>query len=214
MAALIELGRQFAIEPDPLALLQRVCDASRDMTLAESAIVGILSETGDEVRACLSSGLAGVDLSAFAPDLQRSTILGPMLETRRSVRRINPNGDPAALELPDGHPSVFSYLGVPIASPTRVYGWLGLANKVGATAFSEADEQVAGLLAVQAAVAYENAVRFQTLRETEERTEFALRAARIGVWERDLVSGRVTYSDGMSLVFGRPLDQLPSRWPD
>jgi signal transduction histidine kinase/ActR/RegA family two-component response regulator len=57
-------------------------------------------------------------------------------------------------------------------------------------------------------------VRFQTLRETEERTEFALRAARIGVWERDLVSGRVTYSDGMSLVFGRPLEQLPSRWPD
>jgi hypothetical protein len=147
------------------------------LTHAYAGVLWYPIERGAEVRACLTSGLDAAVLGDFAPDLRRSTILRSILDARRPLRCHNPSGDATILELPAAHPDVFSYLVVPIASPARVYGWLGLGNKVGADEFSDADEQVAGLLGVQAAVAYENALRFQALRETEERTEFALRAA-------------------------------------
>ena len=213
MAALIELGRQFAIEQDPLALLQQVCTAARDMTQAQAAVVGVLSNDSREVLACLASGFDAASLTGFTSPIRFGATLGPILDGRRPLRLLNASGDPTVLGLPASHPKVFSYLGLPIASPTRVYGWLSCIDKLGGVAFGDADEQVVGRLAVQAAVAYENALRFQALRESEERTEFALRAARIGVWESDLVHDRVTYSDGMSLVFGRPLSELPNRWP-
>jgi two-component system cell cycle sensor histidine kinase/response regulator CckA len=47
------------------------------------------------------------------------------------------------------------------------------------------------------------------LRRSEERTNFALGAARIGVWERDLVTRRVTWSETMAPLFGLTPEQAP-----
>ncbi len=41
-------------------------------------------------------------------------------------------------------------------SPGRVYGWLGLLDKIGAEAFSEEDERLAGILAAQVGRIYQN----------------------------------------------------------
>ncbi len=50
----------------------------------------------------------------------------------------------------------------------------------------------------------ENALvqREQTLRRDEERTSFALAAARMGVWEIDFAANRLTWSESMAPVFG------------
>ncbi len=47
------------------------------------------------------------------------------------------------------------------------------------------------------------------LREGEERTNYALGAALMGVWELDLASQRVTWSETMAPVFGLTSDQAP-----
>jgi PAS domain S-box-containing protein len=47
-----------------------------------------------------------------------------------------------------------------------------------------------------------------TLRDAEERTRFALEAARAGVWEADLVTGRVTWSDSIRFVHGISVDEF------
>jgi PAS domain S-box-containing protein len=42
----------------------------------------------------------------------------------------------------------------------------------------------------------------ETLRESEERLRLALRAARVGVWDWDILTGRVTWSDNVEALFG------------
>jgi PAS domain S-box-containing protein len=56
---------------------------------------------------------------------------------------------------------------------------------------------------------HERTLAEQALRETEERTRFALGAARTGVWEIDLASDRVTWSDTMAAVFGLSAERVP-----
>src|ERR1700682_6241620 len=51
--------------------------------------------------------------------------------------------------------------------------------------------------------------REQTLRENEERTNFALAAARMGVWEIEFARNRLTWSDTMAPVFGHTPDKAP-----
>src|ERR1700681_985070 len=52
--------------------------------------------------------------------------------------------------------------------------------------------------------------REQTLRENEERTTFALAAARMGVWEIEFARNRMTWSDTMAPVFGLTPDKAPT----
>jgi signal transduction histidine kinase/ActR/RegA family two-component response regulator len=49
----------------------------------------------------------------------------------------------------------------------------------------------------------------RTLLEINQLTHFALAAARIGVWEADLTTGRVRCSDSLALVHGLPREALP-----
>jgi two-component system cell cycle sensor histidine kinase/response regulator CckA len=51
--------------------------------------------------------------------------------------------------------------------------------------------------------------REQALRENEERTNFALAAARMGVWEIEFATNRMTWSDTMAPVFGLTPDKAP-----
>src|SRR6202163_1971276 len=51
--------------------------------------------------------------------------------------------------------------------------------------------------------------REQTLRENEERTNFALAATRMGVWEIEFASNRLTWSDTMAPIFGLTPDNAP-----
>ncbi len=52
--------------------------------------------------------------------------------------------------------------------------------------------------------------REQALRENEERTNFALAAAGMGVWELECATNRLTWSDTMSPVFGLTADAAPT----
>src|SRR4029078_10549766 len=47
------------------------------------------------------------------------------------------------------------------------------------------------------------------LRESEERTNYALDAGRMGVWELDLATRRITWSETMAAMYGLAPDQSP-----
>jgi two-component system, cell cycle sensor histidine kinase and response regulator CckA len=51
--------------------------------------------------------------------------------------------------------------------------------------------------------------REQTLRENDERTNFALLAAQMGVWEIDLATRQLTWSDSMAPLYGLTADKAP-----
>ena len=209
MALLLEEAQQLMAERDPAALLRRVCAAARPLT--QASIVGVTSVSAD--GAIDDFVAVGLDQAIIA-DVRQSMAnqdhpARAVFEAREIVRGVNPGGDPTAICLPASHPPVHSYVFVPVASPSRNYGWLALLEKEGAQVFSDEDTQLASTLGALAGMAYENArlvaqLQAQTkeLREHEDQTEFALSAARAGVSYRNIDSSWVELSPSTARLFG------------
>ncbi|MBI4530218.1 MAG: GAF domain-containing protein, partial [Candidatus Latescibacteria bacterium] len=162
------LGLDLASERDTLRLLDLFCHASQDIISARSIVVGILDDDGQTLRHLLARGVDVQEQAQFATVRPRMGILGQVLEERRSHRVSHLEGDPQHIGLPASHPPIDSFLGVPIASPVRVYGWCYFVNKLGMDAFSEDDELIALTLAAQLAATYENLQLYETLRARDQ----------------------------------------------
>jgi len=214
LAMLLEQLQRLMAERDPSALLPRVASAAREITEARIAGVGIISDDGG-FEDLVSVGLD----EAVAAEIKRQlTVDGDhparrAIEHREAITGTNPGGDPRSLGLPASHPPIHSFLFVPIASPSRVYGWLALIEKIGAAAFSDVDTLLATTFAAQAGIVYENArllsrleAQAQALKEQEEQTDFAMTAARIGVSYRDIDSTWVVISKSLAHLLGLPDD--------
>ena len=208
LSALIDIGRRFSQERDPGAVLQQVCTSARELTLAKHVVLALLSDDGTRMEAVVTSGVDPSRPATVSDGIPRADLLSQMLERRVPVRRRDVNGvidASAAARAPEGS----SYLGVPIATASRVYGWLSLTHKLGADDFTETDERMAVALAGQAGLAYENARHVMRLeQEVAERTriqgrmDFALAAARMGIAETALDTGHVVWSDSTAALFG------------
>jgi signal transduction histidine kinase/CheY-like chemotaxis protein len=212
MALLLEEAQRLMAERDPTALLHHVCTAARPLTQARFVGVGIVNGNGavDDFVA------VGLDEAVVAElrqsmDANHEHPARAAFQSRQIVRDVNPGGDPVAICLPASHPPVHSYVFAPVASPSRVYGWLALVEKEGASVFSDEDTQVASTLGAMAGMAYENArlvaqlqAQSDELREHEEQTDFAMTAARSGVSYRDLDSSLVELSPSTAQLFGFP----------
>jgi GAF domain-containing protein len=194
-AAIVAIAQQIAAERDPRALLNQVCDAAREVTLAQHAVINELSDDGSAFRRVTTSGIDEETVARLEGASVDAPVFRDVIARRRPVRLRNPGGRPEAIGLPATQPATHSTLAVPIASPTQVYGCLSLRNKLGADSFSDRDEEVALTLATHAGIAYENARLNDDLRRhgaalerevverrrAEARTQVALAAARMGI---------------------------------
>jgi PAS domain S-box-containing protein len=212
MALLLEQAQRLMAERDPAALLRMVCAAARPLTQAR--IVGI-AVAGDEAVVD-DVVVVGLD-EAVAAELRQSLAVHAdhparaVFETRKAVRGVNAGGDPTAIGLPASHPRVHSYVFVPVASSSCVYGWLALMEKEGAPVFSDEDTQLASTLGAIAGMAYENArlvaqlqAQAEELREQEEQTDFAMLAAQSGISYRDLDRSWTELSSSAAALLGFP----------
>jgi signal transduction histidine kinase len=164
MKAILAVAEQIAAERDPLAVLNRVCTEARQVTLAQHAVVGLLTEEGSPREMLYTSGLEDAATVGMKPPSAASPLLSTVVRERRPMRTRNPEGGPEALGLPSDHSPVSSSLSVPIASSSRVYGWLSLRNKLGADEFTDLDELAALTLGSHAGIACENARLLEELR--------------------------------------------------
>jgi PAS domain S-box-containing protein len=212
MARLLEDAQRLVGERDPVELSRQVCAAARHLTLASIVGVGIVNDDGS-LDDFVAEGLDEATLAALRESISNNHDhpARAVVQSREVVRGINPGGDPTAICLPVSHPPVHSYVFVPVASPSHVYGWLALVQKEGGRVFSDEDTQLASTLGALAGLAYDNArlvaqlqAQAAELREHEERTDFALSAARSGVSYRDLGSDVVELSRSTAELFGLP----------
>ena len=192
MKAILEVAEQIVAQRDPLALLKQVCTEARHVTLARQAIV-CLTDEGAPRKTVYTSGFDAATTVGLKPASVGGSFLTAVLRERRPVRARNPEGRPEALGLPADHPPVSSSLSVPIASASRVYGWLSLRNKLGTNEFTEIDERVAVALGAHAGIAYENARLFDDLHRRVAALEQDLHrtSARIREEERTQLSRRL-----------------------
>ena len=92
---------------------------------------------------------------------------------------------------------------VPMVSDSRVIGKFMLYFDR-PTTLTDADLELAGLIAAQVAFAVVRTRAEEIARRSEEQLRFALDAARMGTWEWDFQTGRVRWSDTLERLHGLP----------
>ncbi|MBC7789200.1 MAG: PAS domain-containing protein, partial [Anaerolineae bacterium] len=146
----------------------------RDLFGATYVTLGIVDLNDRTVHRSLTCGAdAGCGVSAAnwitIGDLPTG-IFETVVAERRTLRGVNPLGDPAALQLPELHPEVRAFLAAPIASPNLVYGWICLVGNEGRT-FTADDEHLLGALSGQIGRIYENSNFFAIAQKRTEDLE-------------------------------------------
>lgn len=139
------------------AVLQRVADLAAEVIGARFAAVGLLNPDRQTLESFTVSGLTPEQVAAIgSPPIGRG-ILGLLIREGRPIRLADLAQHPASVGFPPNHPTMRSFLGVPISGSQGVIGELYLTEKIGAPEFTMEDEHLAGLLALVIGSAVENA---------------------------------------------------------
>src|SRR3984893_4145449 len=152
-AALTDLNVQLASEREPRVLFEKVCRGARNLLGAKYSVLAVAGVETDVIHAS-----NGVDVSADpgARPLVQTGLLGRVATERRPWRVSSANGGPIDAGLPPCYPPAHAFLAAPVVSLTETFGWLCLADKVGAAEFTAEDELILSVLGAQSGRIYEN----------------------------------------------------------
>src|SRR6185437_5596681 len=132
---------------------------------ARYAALGIPNDGGGFDQ-FFTSGMSEALIARLGPLPETHGVLGAVLETRESYRTADIQRDPRFRGWwPSGHPSMHSFLGVPIHAADELIGAFYLTDKEGADGFSPGDQELIELLAAHAAIAVTNARLYERSRE-------------------------------------------------
>jgi two-component system, NarL family, sensor histidine kinase DevS len=157
LRAIVDAGVALASELSLDAVLQRIAEAAAQLTGARYAALGVIDPSGQALEKFVVTGV-DEETKAAIGDLPRGRgILGALIQDAKPLRLDDLAQDPRSVGFPPNHPSMRTFLGVPILLRGVAYGNLHLTEKAGGVSFTEEDEELTMLLSSQAAVAIENA---------------------------------------------------------
>jgi len=160
--ALVEAGIALSRELSLDSLLQKLVDTAAELTGARYAALGVLDPSGDHLERFVTAGIDEATRAAIGGLPRGRGILGVLIRDPRPLRLHDLHDDPRSVGFPPNHPTMQTFLGVPVLLRGVVYGNLYLTEKAADQDFDEADEVAVELLAGQAAVAIENARLYET----------------------------------------------------
>jgi len=152
--ALMRLGGGLPELREPHALLRKACVDARELFGAAHAVLAVRDSAA---RGNVFYTTSGIDSDLARPAALRLEIgpLGSMMSSRSTLRLSNPGGRSLGVELPRSYPAAHSILAVPLMTPTQTYGWLYLADKLGAEEFDARDEALISILGTVIGRSYE-----------------------------------------------------------
>ncbi len=157
---LVKASNQVASGTPLPTVLQWIADFSRDLIGARFAAIGLLAPDNRTFESFTTSGLTEEDRLAIGPMPTGRGVLGVVIQDGAPLRLPVLTDHPRSVGFPPNHPTMRSFLGVPVMGRHGVLGNLYLAEKIGATEFSDEDEHLAILLSGKAASAVDDARRF------------------------------------------------------
>ncbi|MFD7970916.1 sensor histidine kinase [Streptomyces clavifer] len=156
LEAVLSVGRELELEQ----VLRRIVEAATSLVDARYGALGVIGED----RMLSDFIPVGVDDETWTAigDLPSGHgLLGELVRHPEPLRLGELSEHPAFRGFPPHHPSMHSFLGVPIRVRGKVFGNLYLTEKRGAGKFDAEDEAVLMTLAVAAGVAIENSRLFE-----------------------------------------------------
>ena len=180
LEALNNAALAIASELDVDKVLQLIVDSARELVGAQYAALAV----GDwrmpgpgNVHRFVVSGMARDEIKKIAHWPLGRGLLGAVIHGQEPVRVSQINEDPRAVGMPEGHPPMDGFLGVPIVAAGETLGNLYLTNKHNNLEFDDADLRLIEMLAAHAAVAIQNARLYsqvERLAILEERTRIGM----------------------------------------
>lgn len=187
-------------------ILERLVGTVRELVDARYAALGVPDEDGGGFARFITAGMSDAEIEAMGPLPRTHGLLGAMLTDPAPFRTADITTDPRFRGWwPSTHPLMRSFLGVPIVFKGDVIAAFYLTDKATGPEFTEADEQLVGVLAAHAAVLIEHARLYEESRELsvlDERNRLA-RDLHDAITQ-SLFSLRLTIETAASLVPGDP----------
>ena len=156
--ASLELVRDLSLD----AVLERIVHLAREQSDAAYAALGVIDEQGNLVR-FIQAGMSPEEVRRAGHPPIGKGLIGAMTNERRTIRVADIQADSRSQGFPKGHPSMTSFLGVPIMLGDRMLGQIYLTDKETFPEFTDTDERVIETLAAYAAIAIHNARLYQEL---------------------------------------------------
>jgi signal transduction histidine kinase len=187
LRALVETGIAINSELSLDTLLERIVEAAARVTDARYVALGVIDPTGGALERFVTHGLSAETVAEIGDLPHGRGILGVLIRDARPLRLHDLAEDSRSVGFPANHPPMKTFLGVPILLRGVAYGNLYLTEKDGGADFTEEDEELATLLAAQAAVAVENARLYESATAWSEQLESLneVGAALVGELELD-----------------------------
>jgi len=162
LEAVVAIGSGLDLE----STLSRIVETAVGLVDAGYGALGVI---GDQRRLAefIPVGVSQEEIGRIHHWPEGRGLLGLLIEDPRPLRLADIAAHPASSGFPDGHPSMRSFLGVPVRVRDEVFGNLYLTNKQGAGEFTEDDEAVLVALGAAAGVAVENARLYEEARRQQ-----------------------------------------------
>ena len=134
-------------------------------------------------------------------------LYGSVIHSGKSFFTNNPQSHPDSIGLPQGHPPLTSFLGVPLALNGKKMGLLAVANREGGYSFEQQEDLEAIAPAVAQALQRKKEEEQrkkaeEALHESEERLRLAQQVARIGAFEWNIQTGVNIWTPELETMYG------------
>jgi signal transduction histidine kinase len=185
LAALHQAALSISSEVSLDKVLKQIIDSARQLVGARYGALGVPDAEG-RLDKFVTSGINEQQADTIPHRPLGAGVLGVIMRESRSIRLPRVDDDPRSVGFPPGHPSMRSFLGVPIMAGNRVLGNLYLTDKVvesgegdlvEAAEFTSADQELVEMLAAHAAIAIQNAHLYEQvgrLAIVEERSRIGM----------------------------------------
>jgi PAS domain S-box-containing protein len=203
------VGTALAAQLDLEKIVQTVTDEATALTEAQFGAF-FYNVRNDQGEAYTLFTLSGVPRSAFAnfPMPRNTAIFESTFRGEGVLRLDDVTQDPRYGQnlpydgMPPGHLPVRSYLAAPVVSRSgEVLGGLFFGHDRPGVFTARAERLVVGL-AAQAAIAIDNARLYGQLQQSEERLRLALDAGRMGVWDWNLLTNQIKWTENLEPMHG------------
>ncbi len=188
--AILGVGKSIELEQ----ALQAVADGARYITNARYGVVALTDEFRD-FQQLFTSGVTAEQLRRMTTPPVGRGLLGYLNEIDAPLRVANIAEHPRSVGMPDDHPPMKCFLGVRVLYEGEHLANICLAEKVGASEFSELDEELTVQFAEHAGAAIVNARRFERERAIKTDLKALVKIAPVGLVVFDAKTGVILASN-------------------